>query len=189
MSVKQRGRRRACVRGAQVVALFSLLLLRAQGVSAQEPEQEPDAREIVAAYNQGLRIGIAPGVFIPARGGRVGFSVAADVRYGFRVAPALVIAPGLRLGGYFPPRERIAMALGMLRLTVPIGPVGPYVMGGAGVGWVRTEETVGVAYLGGGGFMVHIGTRFGIGAEASYSAITSTRFRVIAVGPIFLLSF
>jgi hypothetical protein len=144
---------------------------------------------VVIAYNAGLRLGIVPSIFIPVRGGDVGFAIAGDVRYGFDIKKAVVLAPGLRLAGYFPSGDTILIGLATLRLTVPVGPVGPFVVGGVGPGWVKDESDVGVAYVGGGGFVVHIGTKFGIGAEATYQAITGTDFSAIFVGPVLLLSF
>jgi len=37
--------------------------------------------------------------------------------------------------------------------------------------------------------MVHVGARFGIGAEATYQAITGTAFEALFVGPSLLLAF
>jgi hypothetical protein len=163
-------------------------LARAQDPFAVEEAEPPSARDIVFAFNTGLRIALAPGVFIPTDGGRVGFFIAADVRYGFKVGP-MVIAPGVRPAAYFPSHNRIFTGLGTLRLTFPVGPVGPFILGGVGPGWVRKPSHVGVAYLGGGGFMVHIGTSFGIGVEASYQAITGSDFAALFVGPLLLLAF
>ena len=140
------------------------------------------------AYNRGLKISIAPGLFIPTNGGDLGFYIAADFRYGFELGP-VVIAPGLRPALYFPSYATIVTGLVTLRLTFPVGPVGPFISGGAGPGWISDPSTVGLAYAGGGGFIVHIGTRFGIGAEASYQGITGTNFAALFVGPILLLSF
>lgn len=152
------------------------------------PEEKPNPRDVVFAYNKGLRISLIPGIFIPIHGGDVGFFFAADFRYGFALGP-VVVAPGLRPAGYFPPDQTILTGLATLRLTFPVGPVGPFITGGAGPGWVKHPSTVGVAYSGGGGFMVHIGTRFGFGAEASYQGITNTNFRALFVGPLIMLSF
>lgn len=153
------------------------------------PPPEPKSRDIVIAYNRGLRFGISPGIMISPSSGDVGFSIAGDVRYGFALGDAVVLAPGLRLGGYFPPDQTIVIGLGTLRLTVPVGPVGPFVVGGVGPGWVKEPSEVGAAWLAGGGFVVHIGTSFGIGAEVGYQAIAKTDFGALFFGPLFLLSF
>jgi hypothetical protein len=169
------------------LALLALLAV-CRPAQAQSSYAEPSARDIVVAYNTGLHFSIAPGVFIPTHGGDVGFSIAGDMRYGFDLG-ALVLAPGVRLAGYFPPHVNIVTALATLRLVFPIGPFAPFVVGGAGPGYVSADSQTGLAYLGGGGFMVHIGTHFGIGAEASYQAITGTDFAALFFGPLLLLAF
>lgn len=149
---------------------------------------EPSARDVVVAYNTGLRISLAPGLFIPTNGGKVGFSLAGDVRYGFETGPA-IIAPGVRLAAFFPAGARALTALGTLRVTFPVGPVGPFVVGGVGPGFVSDPSHVGLAYLAGGGLMVHIGRSVGIGIEATYFGVTDSWFRSISIGPSLLLSF
>jgi hypothetical protein len=151
-------------------------------------EEGPSGRDIVVAYNTGFRFSIAPGVFIPVDGGKVGFSISGDFRYGIEVGP-IVVAPGARLAGYFPSDLTVLAALGTTRLVFPVGPVGPYVLGGVGPGWVSEPSKAGLAYMAGGGFMVHIGMRFGIGAEATYQGITGTDFKALFVGPALLISF
>jgi hypothetical protein len=142
------------------------------------------ARDIVVAYNTGWRFSIAPGLLISD--GDVGFSIAGDVRYGFEIGP-LVLAPGARVAGYFPPDFYALSALATGRITYPIGPVGPYLVGGIGPGYLSDPSQAGAAYLGGGGLMIHIGSSFGFGAELTYFGITGTDFR--AFGPALLLMF
>ncbi len=159
----------------------------AKPVRAQEPIQ-PSGRVVVVAYNTGVRFSVAPGIFIPINGGRVGFSISGDLRYGIETGP-VVVAPGVRLAGYFPSDLTVLAALATTRVTMPLGPVGPYVVGGLGPGWVSEPSRAGLAWLAGGGFMVHIGTRFGLGAEATYQAITNTAFKALFVGPSLLFGF
>jgi hypothetical protein len=78
------------------------------------------------------------------------------------------------------------VGLATARFTFPVGPVGPFVVGGVGPGWIKDPSQVGLAYLAGAGFIVHIGTRFGIGAEVSYQAITKTGFDALFFGPLIL---
>jgi hypothetical protein len=171
------------------VLLSPLIAVIGSRATAQGYEYEqPSAREIVVAYNTGFRVTIAPGVFIPTDGGKVGFSLAGDFRYGFELGPT-VLAPGVRLAGYFPDQQNVLVALATARMTFPVGPVGPFVVAGAGPGYVTSPGETSLAYLAGGGFMVHIGMRFGIGAEATYQAITGTEFAALFVGPSLLLAF
>jgi hypothetical protein len=161
-----------------------------QLASAQDPGgyAEPSGRDIVVAYNVGWRFSLAPGVIIPTNGGGVGWSLAGDLRYGFNLGQ-IILAPGGRLMGLFPAHATALAALATTRLTVPIGPVGPYVQAGVGPGWVSDPSRAGLAWLAGGGFMVHFGVRFALGAEATYQAITGTGLNVLFVGPTFLVGF
>ncbi|MDB4990974.1 MAG: hypothetical protein JWN04_6152 [Myxococcaceae bacterium] len=170
--------------------LVSLALgpLVAHRARAQELAPPPTSRDIVFAYNTGSRFSIAPGVFIPNHGGRLGFSIMGDYRYGIAVGP-VILAPGVRVAGFFPSGYVALSALGTGRLTIPIGPVAPYVLGGVGPGYVTKPSQAGLSFLAGGGLMVHIGPSFGVGAEATYLGITGTNFRALFVGPSLLLNF
>jgi hypothetical protein len=152
------------------------------------PRREPSARDIVIAYNVGPRLSIAPGIIIPSDGGNVGFSLAGDFRYGFEAGPT-VLAPGVRLAGYFPSGATALVGLATGRVTLPVGPLGPFVLAGAGPGYVSEPSATGLAYIGGGGLMIHIGRSFAFGAEATYQGITGTNFRALFVGPVLLLAF
>jgi hypothetical protein len=175
-----------------VTAMLVLAFAPSSRTEAQAAEayagsyNPPTSRDIVVAYNVGWRFSIAPGVFIPVDDGNIGFSIAGDVRYGFDLGP-LVLAPGVRLAGYFPSDLTVLAGLGTLRATFPVGMFGPFVQGGVGPGWVSEPSKAGLAWLAGGGFMVHFGTRFGFGAEASYQAITGTDFNALFIGPSFLI--
>jgi hypothetical protein len=143
-----------------------------------------------AAYraNVGLHIGIAPVLLIPTEGGPLGGGLDLDARYGIPVGPA-IIAPGGRLAGYYDDSHFIGIAMPTARVTFPLGPFAPFVVGGVGPGLVTNPSEGGVALLGGGGLMVHFGDHFALGAEATYQTITSTGFHELAIGPAILLSF
>jgi hypothetical protein len=168
---------------------LAALLAAAQHAAAQGPaEAAPSGREIVTYYNTGARFTLAPGVFIPLEGERVGFSLAGDFRYGFDTGP-LIAAPGARVAAFFLPDARVVLGLATARVTVPVGPVGPFVLGGVGPGFVSAPEHVDLGYLAGGGFMVHFGVHVAVGAEVAYQAIRRTSFSALSVGPSLLLAF
>lgn len=167
--------------------LALLFAIAPAAVRAQVPEQ-PSARDLVVAQNVGLRLAIAPGVYIPTDGGSVGFSIVGDVRFGIELGP-IIVAPGGRLAGYFPSGLTILAALATGRVTVPLGPVGPYVMGGLGPGWVSDPAKAGLAWMAGGGLMANIGPHFALGAEVTYQGITGTAVKALFIGPTFLFGF
>lgn len=138
--------------------------------------------------NTGLHWGIGPVFLFPSDGGPMGGGLDTDLRYGIGVDP-IVIAPGGRAAGYVLSGDFIGLAMPTLRVTLPVGPLAPFVVGGAGVGYTSEEKKSGLALLGGGGLMIHISSFFGIGAEATYQTITGTNFKTLTIGPSLLIGF
>jgi len=118
----------------------------------------------------------------------MGGGLAIDGRYGIGANPA-IIAPGGRLSGYVISRRFIGIAMPTLRVTFPLGPFAPFVLGGIGGGWLSNPSESGLALLGGGGLMIHFGRFLAIGAEATYQTITGTELQSFAIGPAIHLSF
>lgn len=137
------------------------------------------------AANRGFNMGLTPTLLLPMRrGGPFGGGLGIDARYGIK-AGALVLAPGGLLAGYNISRRFIGVPMGTFRITAPIGPFAPYALGGVGYGWISNPSEAGLAYLVGGGMMLHFGRWFAIGLQATYQAITTTDFRGLALGPLF----
>ena len=161
------------------IALVSglALLLASTTASAQE------TRDSAATdANKRLRIGLGPEVIVPSDSGPLGGGVVLDGRYGFKAGPT-VLAPGGRLDGYILSNRLIGIAMPTFRLTLPIGPLAPYAVGGIGGGWLSNRSESGLALLGGGGLMVHFGRIIAIGVELTYQRITGTEFEGVAIGP------
>ena len=99
------------------------------------------ADEDSAAYraNVGLRIGIAPVLLIPTEGGPLGGGLELDARYGIPVGP-VIIAPGGRLAGYYDDSHFIGIAMPTARVTFPLGPLAPFLVGGIGPGLVTNPS-------------------------------------------------
>jgi hypothetical protein len=136
------------------------------------------------AANRGFKLGIGPTLLLPIReGGPYGGGLDLAGRYGIQAGPT-VLAPGGLLGGYFISSRFIGLAMPTFRVTLPLGPLAPYVVGGVGGGWISNPTEGGVALLGGGGLMIHFGRVFGIGAEVTYQTITGTEFGGLALGPM-----
>ncbi|MDF2692723.1 MAG: hypothetical protein K0S65_1106 [Labilithrix sp.] len=133
--------------------------------------------------NRGLKIGLGPTILMPMRdGGPYGGGLDLEGRYGIKAGPT-VLAPGAMLGGYVISSRFIGLAMPTFRVTVPVGPFAPYVLGGIGGGWLSNPSDGGLALLGGGGLMIHFGRIFAIGAEVTYRKITGTEFGGVAIGP------
>ncbi len=133
--------------------------------------------------NRGFKLGLGPMILLPSRSdGPFGGGLALDGRYGIQAGPT-VLAPGGRLTGLILSERLIGTAMPTFRVTVPIGPLAPFILGGVGGGWIGRPSESGVAWLGGGGLMIHFGRILAIGAEATYETISGTEFKSVAIGP------
>ena len=146
--------------------------------SAQEESESTAMRA-----NRGLRFGFGPALLVPTDRDRpLGGGLVLDGRYGFKVGPT-VMAPGGRLAGYILSERLIGTAMPTFRITLPVGPFAPYALGGVGGGWLGRPSESGLAWIGGGGLMIHFGRVLAVGAEATYETITDTEFKALSIGP------
>jgi hypothetical protein len=153
-----------------------------EGPNVPEPERMSEGRMLVSLYYYGFQWGIAPGVIFS--GGKTGFFLGLRFGYGFDTGPVILV-PGLRLAGYFTD-PNVYVGMPTFKVVLPIDRFAPFVEGGAGVGHVTDPQKIGVALMGGGGFMLHF-TKIAFGAEASYQTIAGTEFRGFSVGPLLAL--
>lgn len=164
-------------RSRLIAAFLGLALFIPSAAHAQE---EGDSAAMSA--NRGLRFGLGPELLIPTDSGPMGGGLVLDGRYGFRAGPT-VLAPGGRLGGYIISSRFIGTAMPTFRVTLPVGPLAPFVMGGIGGGALSNRSETGLALLAGGGLMIHFGRVLAVGAELSYQRITGTEFQSLGIGP------
>lgn len=135
--------------------------------------------------NTGFVTSTGLAVLVPDEGS-VGGGLEISARYGVPMGP-VVLAPGARVGGYYLPERLIGILMPTLRVTLPLGPLAPYVHGGVGGGALSNPGDSGVAWLGGGGLMIHFGGVVSIGAEVNYEGITGTGFKVLSIGPALVI--
>ena len=138
-----------------------------------------DSPAWTANVDQVTGLGVA--ILVPDEGS-AGGGLELSTRYGFPVGP-VILAPGARLGGYYLQERLIGLVLGTGRATLPIGPLAPFVQAGAGAGGLSNPGDGGLAWLVGGGLMIHFGYHFAVGAEVSWQGITGTGFEVLSIGP------
>ena len=147
--------------------------------SAQEGETAS-----AAMAQRGTRFDVGPALVLPLRdSGPYGVGLVVDGRYGIQAGPT-VLAPGGRFAGYFISDRGVLTAMPTLRITVPVGPVAPYLVGGIGWGAMTSEYQSGLALLGGGGVMVHLGRIVAFGVEGTYQWINGTEFNTFTVMPV-----
>jgi hypothetical protein len=159
------------------VAAFLAALALAPSVHAQEERDTPSFRA-----NRGFSLGLGPAILLPTDAGPVGGGLVLDGRYGIPAGP-IIVAPGGRLAGYFISRRFVGTAMPTLRVTLPAGPLAPYLLGGVGGGGLSNPSEGGVALMGGGGLTIHFGSVLAVGVEITYQTITNTELRSVALGP------
>src|SRR5690606_16429932 len=118
--------------GAAVAAaaLFVAGALVAGDASAQDDGGVPDTPAWNA--NTGLVTGLGIAILIPDEGS-AGGGLEFSARYGIPVGPT-VMAPGGRVGGYYLQERFIGILMPTFRVTLPLGPLAPFVQAGAGPG-------------------------------------------------------
>lgn len=134
--------------------------------------------------NVGLVTGLGFAVLLGEEATGVGAELSA--RYGIPQGP-LIIAPGARLGAYYLDERFIGVLMPTARVTVPLGPLAPFVHGGAGGGLITNPGEGGVAWLGGGGLMIHFDRVLSLGAEINYQGITGTGYEALSIGPTIVI--
>jgi hypothetical protein len=149
------------------------------GAARASADDVPDTPAWNANVGQVTGIGVA---LLVGDGGSVGGGLELSTRYGLVVGP-IVLAPGGRAGGYYLDERLIGVFMATGRVTVPLGPVAPFLQAGAGAGVLSNPGDGGLAWLVGGGLMIHFGSQLAIGVEVSRQGISGTGFDVLAIGP------
>lgn len=169
----------------------TLLVAAAAAVStfliAPREARAYDEDSAAVQANKGLHFGIGPVLLVPPDNRPLGGGLDLDLRYGIGAEP-FILAPGGRLAGYFISGRFIGVAMGTFRLTVPLGPLAPFGIGGVGPGTITNPGETGLALMGGGGLMIHFGKILAVGAEATYQTITGTEFKTFTIGPSIAIS-
>ncbi len=175
--------------GAGILA--TALMVSLAPVAAAQEDKESDSKAAPkrdsAAWNANK--GFIPGlalVLVAPPEGPMGGGAMIHARYGIPTGP-VVLAPGAQMGGFVVQRRFIGNLMGTFRVTMPFGPLAPYAKGGLGPGLMTNDSDAGLAWMGGGGLMIHFGRFFAFGADVSYQAITGTGFEMITIGPSIMI--
>jgi hypothetical protein len=166
----------------RLAIIASTFVIGLSAASPQTANAQEERDSVAMEANKGFRFGFGPTLLVPSDGGPMGGGLVLDGRYGIKAGPT-VLAPGGRLGGYVISSRFVGTAMPTFRITLPIGPLAPYALGGLGFGGLTNKGETGLAYLGGGGLMIHFGRIFALGAEITYERITGTEFESIGIGP------
>jgi hypothetical protein len=172
--------------GALVAAAASFLAI-GLGVGDARAQDSDSLVPDTPAWNAnvGLVTGLGIALLLPDEGS-AGGGLEFSARYGIPVGPT-VMAPGGRLGGYYLQERFIGTLMPTFRVTLPLGPLAPFVQGGAGPGVLTNPSEGGLAWLAGGGLMIHFGGVVSVGAEVNVERITGTGFEVLSIGPTLVI--
>ncbi len=151
------------------------------------PPPEPS---LVRQNSVGLRLVIAPGVFIPTTGSS-GFTLGVVVGYGLDLGP-VIVTPAVMFQGSWASNLSIYSGLGGARVTVPLGNFGPFVEAALGYGNISGPAGYnkgGLEIRVGGGFIYFFSRNFALGLTVDYDTITDTPYQTWIFAPTILLSF
>jgi len=174
----------ACICAALLVTVS---LVSAPAVAHPDSAQSdggnsgPNRNTAAWRANTGLITGLGLVLLVPEEGA-IGAGAQLYGRYGIPAGP-VVLAPGALLGGYGLQRRFIGDLMGTFRVTLPLGPLAPFGQGGLGPALITNPSEGGLAWMGGGGLMIHFGRVLAIGAEVNYRAITGTDYKTLSIGP------
>lgn len=121
-----------------------------------------------------------------------------DYRWGGGVDPELKytldrggvrLSGGLRVGGYYAKNLFGITAMPTLRLTVPVGPVEPYVSFGMGYGWLPKIEYSDIAAMSRIGVVFRVSESLGLGIEGTVQKIDGSDFAFPSFGSAVSINF
>jgi hypothetical protein len=136
-------------------------------------------------YN-GWSLNFTPVLIMPKNGDDLGGGVDPEIDYTLDEGVTRISA-GLRFGGYYAKNVFGITAMPTMRLTVPVGPVEPYVSFGLGYGWIPEQEDEGVASMSRLGVVFRITESLALGLEGTLQQIEGTGFQFPSIGS--MLSF
>jgi hypothetical protein len=140
-----------------------------------------------AAENRsGWSWNFTPVLILPKGDHNVGGGVDPEVQY--TLDQGLVRwSAGLRVGGYYANDLFGVTTMPTARLTLPVGPVEPYVAVGVGYGWLPDVRDDGLATMSRLGIVFRFSESFALNVEGTLQGIDGTDFRFPSIGS--MLSF
>lgn len=148
--------------------LSSLAVLLVSGIASAD-ESPP-----------GWSLGFTP-VLLAKENGRWGGGADPELQYTVDVGGARLSAGG-RVAAYYAKGVFGVTAMPTMRLTMPVGPLEPYVSFGMGWGWLPTEHHDDVATMSRLGIVYRFNKSIALGLEGTIQQIQESRFRFPSFG-------
>jgi hypothetical protein len=139
------------------------------------------ARAHAAEDHSGWSWNFTPVLIAPKGDHRLGGGLDPEVQYTLDQGAARLSA-GLRIGGYYANDLFGVTTMPTLRLSVPVGPVEPYVSFGMGYGWLPDAGQEGVATMSRLGVIFRFSDSLALGVEGTLQNIAGTDFRFPSIG-------
>ena len=152
------------------------------------PPPEPS---LVRQNSVGLRLIIAPGVFIPSTGSS-GFTLGVVVGYGLDLGPVIVTPAVMFQGSWASNLSSLLRSSEAHGSPCPLGNFGPFVEAALGYGNVSGPAGYskgGLEIRVGGGFIYFFSRSFALGLTVDYDTIIDTPYQTWIIAPTILLSF
>jgi hypothetical protein len=155
---------------SSLLAIVALLLLP-KAAAAQE-------------NRSGWSINFTPVLLMPEDDYRLGGGADPELKYTLDLGGALLSA-GARAGGYYAKNMFGMTVMPTLRLTVPVGPVEPYVAFGMGYGWIPKDDHGDFATMSRLGIVFRFSESFALGIEGTLQKLDGSDFRFPSFGSMF----
>lgn len=156
-----------CWRSLAPVMALAALVLPAQAAALEN--------------KSGWSINFTPVVFFPDHDYRFGGGADPELKYTLDLGGARLSAGG-RLSGHYAKNIFGVTVMPTLRLTMPVGPVEPYVAFGMGYGWLPSEGHGDFATMSRLGVVFRFSERFALGVEGTIQKLDHSDFRFPAFG-------
>lgn len=134
-----------------------------------------------AAEEPGWSFNFTPVVVLPKDDYRVGGGTDPEFRYSHDLGGVSLSAGG-RIGAYYAKNLFGVTVMPTLRVTLPLGPVEPYLAGGVGYGWLPSAEHEGLSTMARFGTVFHFSDSFSIGVEGTLQQIRGSKFEFPSFG-------
>jgi hypothetical protein len=115
---------------------------------------------------------------------RFGGGADPELKYTLDLGGARLSAGG-RVGGYYARNLFGVTVMPTIRLTMPVGPVEPYVSYGMGYGWLPGRGHADFATMSRIGMVFRFSERFAVGVEGTVQKIDGSNFRFPSFGSMF----